>query len=57
MILCLAAAQASIFNTRISLFLIRSTRDAFFCVIGKFLSANVSGNFLNFYIRNVKSTS
>ena len=47
MILGLEAAHASIFNKPCQgFFLIKSACEAFFCVIRKFLSANIFGNFL-----------
>ena len=44
MILCLAAAHASIFNIQCQAFFIKA-REAFF-VISKCLPANIFGNFL-----------
>ena len=62
MILCAGPAHASICKVPCkAVFLIKSGREAFFSVIGKFLSANIFGSFpfdflsfinTNFNVRN-----
>ena len=52
MILYLAVAHASIFNTRV-----RSLFIEFLCAIRQFLAANILGNFLIIQLCNVRATS
>ena len=52
MILCLAVAHASIFNTQV-----RPLFIEFLCAIRQFLPTNVLGSFLSIQLCNVTATS